>query len=98
MPERIEGLHAADHPLGFRGIYVSVYRAGSPTTHGSMSALAPYVSQDRPNRRVVHRAARDSRLLFALVAPIFGITLTIAAQQMKGIDEQRVRQIVDQGA
>jgi hypothetical protein len=44
----------------------------------------------------VNRAAPDSRLLFALVAPIFGITLTIAAQQMKGIDEQLVRDIVDQ--
>ena len=93
--ERIEGLHAADHPLGFRGLYISVYRVGSRTTHGSMSVLDQYVTHDRPNRRSVHEAAPDSRLLFALLAPIFGITLTIAAQQMKGIDSQRVREIVE---
>lgn len=92
---RVSGLHASDHLLGFRGLYLGVYRIGSQPTHGSMAALELYFKKER-SRYVVQRAAPGPELTWYLVAPLFGIALMIAAQQVNWIDEARVRELVDQ--
>jgi hypothetical protein len=90
---QISGLHPPNHPLSLRGIYMLAYRAASRPAHGSMVALDAYVTE-KNNRRVVHRAEPGSRLTWALVAPLFGIALTIAAQHLDWIDEGAVRALV----
>lgn len=93
--KRVSGLHASDHLLGFRGLYLGVYRIGSQPTHGSMAALESYFKKER-NRYVVQRGGLGPELTWYLAAPLFGIALVIAAQQVNWIDEARVRELVDQ--
>jgi hypothetical protein len=97
--QRIEGLHPSGHPLGFRGLYVAVYRVGSRTVHSTVMGLDPYVTREEQKRRIiVHEATPSSRLLWAIVCPLFGIGLTVAAQDVNWIDEAAVREIVDKGS
>ena len=93
-PLRVRGLHPAGHPLGFRGLYLPAYRVGSRAAHGSLMALDPYLSRE-PNRYVIHEAEPESRLMWALVGPLFGIALMIAARWDRWIDEAEVRALVD---
>ena len=93
---RLAGLHPSTHLLGFRGLYVSVYRLGSQAAHGWMQALDPYVHVDG-NRHVVNRARPGPRITWGLIPPLFGIAMIIAAQQVNWIDEPTVRDIVDRG-
>jgi Family of unknown function (DUF5677) len=92
--ERVPGLHSSDHLLGFRGLYLGVYRLGSESVHGSMAALEPYVTHEK-RRHIVHAAPPGPRLTWALIGPLFGIALMIAAQQVNWIDEEMVRTLVD---
>jgi uncharacterized protein DUF5677 len=91
---RVKGLHPADHPLGFRGLYLPVYRVGSRSAHGSLMALEAYMSRE-PNRIVIDRVQPGSRLTWALVGPLFGIALVIASRWEQWIDEAEVRDLVD---
>lgn len=93
---RLPGLHPSDHLLGFRGLYLGVYRVGSQSVHSSMQALEPYLTQDGA-RCIVGSARPGPRLTWAMIAPLFGIALLIAAQQVKWIDEAKVRELVDLG-
>jgi hypothetical protein len=61
-----------------------------------MQALEPYLTQDGA-RYIVGSARPGPRLTWAMIAPLFGIALLIAAQQVKWIDEAKVRELVDQG-
>ena len=90
------GLYSADHVLGFRGLYLPVYRIGSRAAHGSLLALEPYVSRDyEPNRYVIDHAQPASRLGWALAGPLFGMALLIAEQWEQWIDEDEVRRLID---
>ena len=91
---RVRGLHPADHPLGFRGLYLPVYRLGSRTAHGGLLALEPFVSR-AGNRLVINEAEPGSRLVWALPGPLFGIALIIAARWEQWIDDEEVRALVD---
>jgi hypothetical protein len=91
---RIEGLHPPHHMLSFRGLYPVAFRVPSRAVHGAAGALGFYITA-RPNRRVVHVAREDGRLLWALVGPLFGMGLTVAAQEAWWIDEGEVRALVD---
>jgi hypothetical protein len=91
---RIEGLHPPRHMLSFRGLYPVAFRVPSRAVHGAVGALGVYIT-DRGNRRVVHLARREGRLMWALVGPLFGMGLTIAAQDAWWIDESEVRALVD---
>jgi hypothetical protein len=92
----ISGLHPARHPLGFRGLYLPAFRVASRSVHPSAEGLDPYVSLKR-NRYVVDRARPGDRILWALICPLFGMALVIAAQAVNWIDEGVVRGIVDRG-
>lgn len=91
---RVRGLHPADHPLGFRGLYLPVYRIGSRTAHGGLLALESFVSRDG-NRLVINEAEPGSRLVWALAGPLFGIALIIAARWEQWINDEEVRALVD---
>lgn len=91
---RVAGLHPSGDPLGFRGLYLPAYRVASRATHSSMMALEPYLSRE-PNRLVIDDAEPGPRIMWALIGPLFGIALTIAAQHVNWIDEVTVREIVD---
>jgi Family of unknown function (DUF5677) len=94
--QKITGLHSARHPLGFRGLYLPAFRVTSQSVHASVEGLDPYITEER-NRLVVNRARAGSRLSWALVCPLFGMALMIAAQHVNWIDEPLVRAIVDRG-
>jgi hypothetical protein len=81
--------------LGFRGLYLPAFRTGSRSVHSTLAGLAVYVT-DKPNRKVVNVARSESRLMWALVGPLFGMCLVIAAQETRWIDEAEVRRLVDQ--
>ncbi len=53
------------------------------------------ISLQPPNRKVVHAAESEGRLMWALIGPLFGIALIIAAQETRWIDESEVRTLVD---
>jgi Family of unknown function (DUF5677) len=91
---RVRGLHPAGHPLGFRGLYLPAYRVGSRAAHGALMALDPYLSRE-PNRYVIREPESGSRVMWALVGPLFGIALVIAARWDRWIDEGEVRALVD---
>ena len=91
---RIDGLHPSTHLLGFRGLYVGVYRLGSQAAHASMQALDPYVQADG-NRRVVNHPRPGPRITWGLIPPLLGIAMIIAAEQVNWIDEAIVRDLVD---
>jgi Family of unknown function (DUF5677) len=91
---RIRGLHPKGHLLSFRGLYLPAYRTASRSAHGSLMALDPYLSEEA-NRRVVTRAQSGPRIIWALVAPLFGMALVIASYWEKWIDEDQVRMLVD---
>lgn len=93
-PDRVRGLHPHGHPLSFRGLYMVVYRVGSRSVHSSLHALEPYLTQDG-SRFVVDDARPGSRLIWAMIGPLFGIALMIAAQQVNWIDEDQVRELMD---
>jgi hypothetical protein len=92
--ERVPGQHPSSNLLSLRGLYVSVYRIGSQSVHSSMSALDPYVRHDG-TRYVINAAGPGPRVTWAMIAPLFGIALMIAAQQVNSIDEVKVRDVVD---
>lgn len=64
-----------------------------------MLALDPYVTKiEHPNfgtRFSVNRAAPGGRVTWALVGPLFGIALLIAAEDLRWIDEGVVRELID---
>jgi hypothetical protein len=91
---RIDGLHPDGHLLGFRGLYLSIYRLGSRPAHGSMLALEPYVTH--VERRIVVDTARQGTLLwYSLIAPLFSIGLVVAAQRFHWLDEVNIREIAE---
>ena len=59
-----------------------------------MMALDPYLSRES-NRYVIHEPESGSRVMWALVGPLFGIALVIAARWDRWIDEDEVRALVD---
>jgi hypothetical protein len=93
---RIAGLHAPGSMLSFRGLYLPAYRQMSRATHSALSGLDVYV-RERSHHKVVGPARRPSRLAWALVGPMFGMGLIIAAQDEAKwwIDEREVRALVD---
>lgn len=91
---QVKGLHAPAHLLSFRGLYNAIYRLGSQPTHASISSLLPYIDQE-PNRFVVRPLKPDNRLPYALVSPLLAMAMTIAASQVKWIDEAKVRELND---
>lgn len=91
---RIRGLHPPGHMLGFRGLYLPAFRTASRSVHSALGGLALYVT-DRPNRKIVDVARTEGRLMWALIGPLFGMALVIAATEMKWIDETEVRRLVD---
>ena len=91
---RIAGLHAPGHLLSFRGLYLPAYRQFSRSTHGAMSGLDVDV-RNRSHHKVVDRAPTNGRLSWALVAPLYGMALVIAAHEHRWIDEAEVRELVD---
>jgi hypothetical protein len=92
--ERIAGLHPDGHLLGFRGLYLPAFRTASRSVHTSIGGLGAYVTE-KPNRQKVHRSEGQGRLMWALIAPLFGIGLMIAANETWWIDAIEVREIVD---
>jgi Family of unknown function (DUF5677) len=97
-PLRIRGLHPSGHLLGFRGLYLACYRIASRSAHGSSMSLDFYVTFEQPrNRHRVHLADPEQRdmIIWALVAPLFGMALVIAAQSKQWIEEDRVRSLID---
>jgi hypothetical protein len=64
-----------------------------------MLALDPYVSKvDQPRvgeQFIVDRAEPQSRVTWAIVGPLFGIALLIAAERLRWIDEGAVRELID---
>jgi hypothetical protein len=91
---RISGLHPPGHALGFRGLYLAAFRTTSRSVHTSIGGLGVYVTE-KQNRRVVHRSESEGRLMWALIAPLFGMGLVIAAQEAWWLDEVAVRELVD---
>lgn len=73
---------------------MSVYGIGSQSVHSSMQALKDYVTQ-AGTRHVVKAAIAGPRLTWAMIAPLFGIALMIAAQQVNWIDDAKVRALID---
>ena len=92
--ERVPGLHPSSDLLGFRGLYLSVYRLGSQSVHSSMQTLEPYVTHEE-TRHVVNKAPAGPRVTWAMIGPLFGIALMTAAQQVNWIDEAKVRELID---
>ena len=92
---RIRGLHGVGHMLGFRGLCLAAFRITSRSVHGALGGLEAYVT-DKPNRKVVDVARPEGRLMWALVAPSFGLALVIAAREITWIDEAEVRRLVDE--
>lgn len=94
----LAGMHPADHPLGFRGLYLPAFRVASRSVHSSAEGFDPYITLEDDRRRyVIDRARPGGRILWALICPLFGIALTIASRTLKWIDEPSVRAIVDRG-
>ena len=91
---RVRGLHPAGHALGFRGLYLPAYRVGSRAAHGALMPLDPYLSREL-NRYVIHEPESGPRVMWALVGPLFGVALVIAARWDRWIDEDEVRALVD---
>ena len=65
--------------------------------HSTVMGPEPYFTE-AGHRRIVHEARPGSRLMWAIVCPLFGIALTIAAQDVNLIDEAVVREIVDKSS
>jgi hypothetical protein len=57
-------------------------------------ALDPYLSRE-PNRYVIDEPGSGSRVMWALVGPLFGIALITAARWDRWIDEDEVGALVD---
>jgi hypothetical protein len=94
-PARVLGLHSRRHPLSFHGLYTSVYRATSVYVHGSLNALdGTYVDLDGP-WPTAHVSGEDRIVVYALGAPVLGITLVVAGQHFEWIDQALVRRFVD---
>lgn len=94
--QALPGFHPADHLLGFRGLYLPAFRVTSQSVHASAEATEPYITFTG-TRYVVDRARPFGRIHWALVCPLFGLALTIAAQHVNWIDAAHVRAIVDHG-
>jgi hypothetical protein len=92
----ISGLHPPRDLLSFRGLYLPAFRVPSQSVHASTAGLDSYISLER-NRYVIDRARPGDRIMWALVCPLFGMALMIAAQHVNWIDETTVRAIIDRG-
>lgn len=94
-PARVLGLHSRRHLLSFHSLYTSVYRATSVYVHGSLNALdGTYVDLDAP-WPTAHVSGEDRIVVYALGAPVLGITLVVAGQHFEWIDQTQVRRFVD---
>jgi Family of unknown function (DUF5677) len=93
-PSEIPGLQIPKHVFSFHGLYQSVYRVGSNRTHGSMTALEAYLTDD-PYPPSVAQRKPASMFSYSLAAPLLGIALSIGARHFRWIDEVRVRRFVD---
>ena len=94
-PAGVLGLHSRRHLLSFHGLYTSVYRATSIYVHGSLNALdGTYVDLSGPWPRT-HASREDRIVVYALGAPVLGITLVVAGQHFDWIHQPQVRRFVD---
>jgi hypothetical protein len=91
---RVDGLHVPGHLLAFRGLYVSIYRLGSRSTHGSFSAAAEYVDQTRHPIEVRQPAGREP-LWPALATPTLSMGLAVASTRLRWVDADEVRRLND---
>ena len=92
---RVRGLHPPGHPLSLRGLYVMCFRRASRSVHSALGGLNAYMTEGQ-NRKVIARATSDTRLIWALFGPLFGIALMIAAEDRTWIDPDYVRALIDQ--
>lgn len=97
-PARVLGLHSRRHALSFHGLYTSVYRATSIYVHGSLNALdGIYVDLEGP-WPTARASAEDRMVVYALGAPVLGMTLIVAGQHFDWIDQAAVRRFVDRAS
>lgn len=94
-PPLVRGLHGRGHPLSFRGLYLVAYRIPSRAVHSSLLALDAYLSREPERPYVVNRAEPGPRIMWALIGPLSGIALLIAARWENWIDETMVRELID---
>jgi hypothetical protein len=92
---RVHGLHGPGHLLSFRGLYNSIYRLGSQSTHASIASLGPYVTQTANRFVVAPPVQGDATLPYALVSPLLAMALTVLATEVKWIDGEKIREIND---
>jgi hypothetical protein len=95
-PSKIEVFHPAGHPLSLRGLYLPAFRVASRSVHPSTEGFDPYITRER-NRYVIDRARPGSALQWALICPLFGMALMIAAEHVNWIDGSLVRAVVAHG-
>jgi hypothetical protein len=78
--------------LSFRGLYLPAYRQmepSGPQRHGGARRVCERPAQPEGRESSWH----ESRLPWALIGPLFGMALVIAAQEARWLDEadRRVR-------
>jgi Family of unknown function (DUF5677) len=95
-PQQTTGFHAAGHLLSFRGLYVSIYRIGSRSSHGNLQALTDYIDLEQDPRVVAeHAPIERSMVWYALAGPLLGLALITASPSFPLLDEVRVRRLVE---
>lgn len=93
---RVDGLHAKEHLLSYRGMYAQIFRLTSRDVHGSLEALLPYLALDNQDNVAAVRMPKErNELAFSLASPVFASALLIGATVFSWIDGPRIRQIND---